>query len=34
MRITDEADPFFVYSLAIGDDDFQRYKLLDIHIGC
>lgn len=23
MRITDENDPFFVYSLGIGDDDFQ-----------
>jgi len=23
VRVTDENDPFFVYSLGIGEDDFQ-----------
>lgn len=29
VRVTDEADPFFVYSLVIGEDDFQKYFTLD-----
>lgn len=27
VRLTDESDPFFLYSLALGEDDFQGWEV-------